>query len=222
MEWLLSAGSVDKWMLWQIKGFREQIHKLKILKGLKKSQYPATSPSDRQITLDPGLFDKRLNTTLTPPVCYLPKNSPKEKHFPSIYQQSASTSHRLWPFPIGHEHWNNSLLPSYTKMHMKAWRKHLVPKPCSDNISTPKTLTGRIMQKKWWTSTCANKTISVLWKKCLLSDGRASVPAVLWAQGSKLDLRLLRVVLIASPPKSAACSNCVFWPSEKSGDPAGL
>lgn len=63
--------------------------------------------------------------------------------------------------------------------------------------------------------------VSVHFEK-LFGSGRGNVSAVLWAQGSSLDGRLLYTVRIASPPKSAVCSNCVFWPLEKLGNPAGL
>lgn len=231
MEWKLSAWSVDKCVLWEIKVFRKQTHKLKILKGLKlKISSHFTVYLTDKLHWILHFLTKDWKTHWLPDhphysPCLLPAPKfHKQKHFPVMHQQHASISHILWPFPVAHtefmhEYWDNSLLFNYTKMRTKAWRKSSVPKSSSDNISLAKTLRDRIMQKKWWTSTCMSNKYQCALKKCLFSNGSVSVPAILWTQRSNLDRDYIG--LIASLPRSAVCSQCAFWPSEKLGNPTG-
>lgn len=229
---MLSAWSVEQCVLWEVKVFRDQIGKLKILKGLKITIFSHSPiyPTDKLHWIL-HFWQKTENHTDTqifltaPHVCYLLPNFISESTSLLMYQQHASISHSLWPFPVAHtefmqEYWDSSFLSNYTKMHMKACKNCLVPKSSSDNISLAKTLRVRIIQKKWWTNTCMSNKYQCALKKCLFSNGSISVPATLWTQGSNLDTNYIG--LIASLPRSAVCSKCAFWPSEKLGNPAGL
>lgn len=74
----------------------------------------------------------------------------------------------------------------------------------------PKTLAGKIVQKKQQTNTCMDNKYSVLWKTKAKKTFVVVEQASLCSLVLNLDTRLLCVVLTASPPKSDICSNCVF------------
>lgn len=198
LEWL-SASSADKWVLGKIKAFTEQIRKCQNLKGSKRN-YSTTSSSFSQRNFALDIFAcfacfwqkieqhtaPQISPTI-PHICYLPPNFHKQNHFPwrisSVHPFLIASSHCT---EFMHEHWDSSLLSSYTKMHAKARSKNLLPKSNSDNISVPETRAGRIMQKEWWTNICMNNNYQCPLEKCLSSKSRASMTAVLWPQAAVL------------------------------------
>lgn len=175
LEWLLSASSADKWVLGKIKVFREQIHKCQNFKVFKRHCSATSSSSQRNCIGSCKFFDKRLNNTLPSrysplfpisaisPKISISKTTSLDVSTVSIhFTQTLTNSQELMQ-----EHWDNSLLPSYTKMRAKARAKLCCPNPILIIVKHPRHRQAELCRR--------NDGLRSAWKLISVSLGKVSV-----------------------------------------------